>query len=94
MKIKLFLETACILCMVIALCAIAVTMLAPNNYPVETLEESTYVVKYGDCLWNIADVYCPDDMEMWDYIDLIKVKNNLSNSSIHTGQRLTVYSAQ
>ena len=62
--------------------------------PDYNFEETTYKVESGDCLWDIADEYCPKSMNKWDYINLVMERNNLDDSIIHPGQRLIVYQSQ
>lgn len=91
MKIKTFIETVCILLIVVLICTLAVMARTEPEY---NFEEITYEVESGDCLWNIADEYCPKSMNKWDYIKLIMERNNLADSVIYPGQRLIVYRFQ
>ena len=91
MKIKPFIEAMCILLIVVLLCTLTVMALTEPDY---NFEEATYKVQSGDCLWGIADEYCPKSMNKWDYINLVMERNNLSNSVIHPGQCLVVYQSQ
>ena len=88
MKIKTFIESVCILLILALICTLTVMVLAEPDY---NFEETIYKVKSGDCLWDIADEYCPNSMDKWDYINLVMERNNLSESVIHAGQRLIVY---
>lgn len=91
MKIKTFIETVCILLIVVLICTLAMMARTEPEY---NFEETTYEVEIGDCLWNIADEYCPKSMNKWDYIKLIMERNNLADSVIYPGQRLIVYRFQ
>ena len=91
MKIKTFIETVCILLIVVLICTLAVMARTEPEY---NFEETTYEVESGDCLWNIADEYWPKSMNKWDYIKLIMERNNLADSVIYPGQRLIVYRFQ
>lgn len=91
MKIKTFIETVCILLIVVLICTLAVMARTEPEY---NFEETTYEVESGDCLWNIADEYCPKSMNKWNYIKLIMERNNLADSVIYPGQRLIVYRFQ
>lgn len=91
MKIKTFIETVCILLIVVLICTLAMMARTEPEY---NFEETTYEVERGDCLWNIADEYCPKSMNKWDYIKLIMERNNLADSVIYPGQRLIVYRFQ
>lgn len=52
--------------------------------------EEDYRVKSGDSLWSISGKYCPDSVDRREWIDEIQVLNDLPDSTIHPGQRLTV----
>ena len=57
--------------------------LSSTNKPI-IIDYDRYVVKSGDTLWNIAENYCPDDMDIREYIYEIKEINNISsNEYIH-----------
>ena len=88
MKIKLRSETVCMLTILVIVCALATAIFAESEYD---FEEDTYSVKHGDCLWDIAEEYCPSTMNAWDYICLIMERNNLKSADIYPGQRLIVY---
>jgi len=47
-------------------------------------------VQSGDSLWTIADRYTVDGGSVQDTIDRISAANNLTDSTIVPGQRLTV----
>lgn len=72
----------------VIICIIAITNFAGAEYD---FEERVYSVKYGDCLWDIAEMYCPNSMNAWDYICLVMERNNLEGTDIYPGQRLVVY---
>lgn len=44
----------------------------------------------GDTLWSIAEEYCPDKLDIYDYIDDIKDINNIKNNTIKAGEYLIV----
>ena len=54
-----------------------------------SLKETTYIVEPYDSLWKIACMYCPDDLDKYEYIKLIEEKNNIIGT-IHPGQKLIV----
>lgn len=53
-------------------------------------EEEIYIVKSGDTLWEIADLYCPDIVDKREWVEEVKELNGLYNSTVHPGQKLTV----
>lgn len=52
--------------------------------------EETYYVKGGDRLWNIASDYCPDGMDVRDYLNLLREHNEFTGSVIYPGQEIIV----
>ena len=76
------------LLIIVAVLVISVLSLIEPDY---NFEETTYVVQTGDCLWSIAENYCPASMDTRDYVSLIMERNGLHNSVIHPGQQLVVY---
>ncbi len=51
--------------------------------------EVEYVVQEGETLWSIAKDYCPDDMDIRDYICEIQRINNIE-SNIYAEQTIVV----
>lgn len=52
--------------------------------------ETTYRVGAGDSLWTIASNYCPDGVDLREWIEEVRALNDLHDSVIHPGQTLTV----
>lgn len=52
---------------------------------------SSVTLQDNDTLWDLADRYHGDDESINDYIDNIKVMNNLKDNVIHTGKNITYY---
>lgn len=90
MKFKGIIELVCAMLLIVVLCSFVMS----SMFPQYELEETSYVVKRGDCLWDIAEEYCPDSMDKWDYINRVMERNDLSDSVIHPGQRLIVFQSQ
>lgn len=59
--------------------------------PVHDFETTTYCVDRGETLWSIAKQYCPDDMDIRDYIKLIVRENELTTTTLQPGQILTIF---
>lgn len=55
------------------------------------LSKMLYCVKSGDCLWSIAEQYCPRNMDKREYLYMIAKHNELSSSTIQPGQILTIF---
>lgn len=53
-------------------------------------EKMEYVVQSGDTLWDIAEEYSPNDMDIREYIYNIKEHNGLETLNIHPGMALEI----
>ena len=53
-------------------------------------EKMIYVVRSGDTLWEIAEEYCPNDMDMRKYIHNITEDNGLETLNIHPDMVLEI----
>lgn len=53
-------------------------------------DHSSHAVEYGDTLWEICKLYCPEDMDIWEYINLVKEINKLEDSTIRAGEWITI----
>ena len=58
----------------------------PISTPAPTGEQFTYVVQYGDCLWNIALKYLGAGIKYQEIMDL----NGMKSSAIDVGQVLLI----
>ena len=76
-------------CGIIAAVAVAAVLVAGAGKVEREYSEDVVIVRSGDTLWNIADAYCPDDMDKRDYIRAIEVDNDCT-SAIKAGDVLTV----
>ena len=59
----------------------------------ETQEEPTYEtvrVESGDRLWSICREYCPDYIDIRDYISSTMLLNSMTNSNIYPGDVIKV----
>ena len=61
-----------------------------SNTPEREWERSSYAVEYGDTLWEICKLYCPEDMDLREYINLVKRINQLEDSTIRAGEWITI----
>lgn len=91
MKLKRIIEIICILSLIAWVSALGVMKLISDRHD---LEETTYVVRSGDCLWYIAEDYCPDGMDKRDYICLVSERNDLKSDVLHLGQELIIFVAK
>ena len=57
-------------------------------------KEKDYRVQAGDSLWAIASEYCPDGVDRREWISEVKALNDIDDSIIHPGQRITVLVAK
>lgn len=69
---------------------IALVFVAVRGEPEHDWREVVYVVEQGDTLWSICAPHCPADMDMWEYIDLVKQESGIHSSEIRKGQRITL----
>lgn len=88
MNYKRIIEVICIIAFIVMCCSLVVKSVTPDRHE---FEEVTYTVESGDCLWYIANDYCPDDMDKREYIQLIRERNGLTSSIIYPGQNLIVF---
>lgn len=70
----------------ILLLAIIITY-APHDY--EWFEVS-YTVTEGDTLWDICQDYCPNGMDIRDYISLVREHNGGISATVYVGQHITL----
>ena len=56
----------------------------------EPLEVVRTIVKKGDTLWDIADRYDNNKMDLRKYIYIIEIYNNLDTATLQPGQRLNI----
>ena len=49
-----------------------------------------YYVYPGDTLWSIAASYCPEDMDIREYIYEVKEYNNMTTSGLRAGQTIDI----
>ena len=55
----------------------------------QTYVEDTVIVRSGDTLWGIADMYCPEGMDKREYIRTIEADNDCT-ANIRVGDVITV----
>lgn len=53
-------------------------------------EQENYCVESGDTLWSIGATYCPNGVDVREWIEEVKEINGLSNSMIYPRDRLIV----
>ena len=53
-------------------------------------QETVHVVERGDSLWAISGKYCPESVDRREWIEEVQVLNDMPDSNIRPGQRLTV----
>jgi hypothetical protein len=72
------------LTILIILLLIALTFKTINTTE-HNFKEIEYTVAYGETLWSIAEDYCPEDMDIREYIDKLHISPN-----IYEGQTITI----
>ena len=53
-------------------------------------EAVSYMVECGDTLWSICAQYCPQGVDIWEYIYLVKEENGMETSRIYAGDTITI----
>lgn len=56
----------------------------------QIIEYETYIVKDGDTIWEIAQYYCGNSIDIRIAINQIEEINDISNSTIYNGDSLLV----
>lgn len=79
----------------ILIIAIIVTIVSFSCHK-ENVEWNTfeYTVSQGETLWEIADEYCPEDMDCYEYIYEVKKLNNMHTSDLYDGQTITLLTTE
>lgn len=54
------------------------------------LVRTSYIVQHGDTIWDIAEQYCPDNMDVREWIYEVR-KLNRAETLIHPGQELQIF---
>lgn len=79
------------LCVVALYITIIIHVCSTYNFDWQKVD---YVVKRGDTLWDICKLHCPDNMNIWEYINLVKDESELISSTIHEGDIITILKEQ
>lgn len=53
-------------------------------------QEQEYIVQTDDTLWGIGSAYCPENVDIREWIDEVQEINGLSDSCIHAGDKLVI----
>ena len=69
---------------------VAIGVLSVSDTPTYEWKRTLYLVNHGETLWSICHKYCPDKMDMQEYIYLIKQENNMVSSTIYAGDTLII----
>ena len=69
---------------------VAIGVLSVSDTPTYEWKRTLYLVNHEDTLWSICHKYCPDKMDMQEYIYLIKQENNMMSSTIYAGDTLII----
>ena len=75
-----------VLCLMIALALAAVDALNVSGFE----NERVVVVQKNDTLWQIAEKYCGDDIDIRKAVHQIRKVNGLEDATIYPGQELIV----
>lgn len=80
--------------LIFALAVAALLIIAYNSKSQHEFTENSYYVAPGDTLWDIATIYCPDDMDKREYIAEIEKLNEMKSARIYAGQKILVLSSR
>ncbi len=79
--------------LIIVLCLLliiyALSRISNTKYDRGGFREIPHTVSSGETLWSISKQYCPSDMDIRQYIDLLEQTNSISASGyIYPGDKL------
>lgn len=57
-------------------------------------QEISYTVQDGDTLWSICENYCPNSMDLREYIHLVQEANGKNSATIYIGEVITLLQAK
>lgn len=69
----------------IALTAIVVSNIVSRPVLVQTDEEIVFIEE-GDTLWSYAEEYCPQDMDIRKYIEIVRDYNGKDDATVYVGE--------
>lgn len=64
--------------------------ISESSFCSEEWTEKVYCVESGDTLWDIAEDYCPENVDIRDYIDAVEERNGI-DSMLYAGQELIIF---
>ena len=70
---------------IVALNTVTVRADVSQNYYFESIQ-----IKADDTLWSIGQNYCPEDMELSEYIDIVRETNGISTDHIVEGNYIMI----
>ena len=76
----------------VLICVIALIVILDT--PEYEWEKASYLVQSEDTLWSICSQYCPQGVDIWEYIYLVREENCMDSSLIYEGQELIVFVAK
>lgn len=83
-------STVALMCVLLVVCIALLSFFTRSTMDGVEWQETVHVVERGDSLWAISGKYCPESVDRREWIEEIRVLNELPDSSIRPGQRLTV----
>ena len=51
----------------------------------------SYTVDSGDTLYDIGKKYCPDSVNVMDWIECVKILNDMNGANIMAGETIRIY---
>lgn len=69
----------------VILTAVVTSSIMSRPILVQTSEEIVFVEE-GDTLWNYAEEYCPNDMDIRKYIEIVRDYNDKDDATVYVGE--------
>ena len=73
------------LILAVTLTAIATSSIMSRPVLVQTSEEIVFIEE-GDTLWSYAEEYCPQDMDIRKYIEIVRDYNGKDDATVYVGE--------
>lgn len=80
-------------CLVIFLVGIlGIIFCSPKSYvdKYDFKDCEVHIVKSGETLWTICDSYCPEEIDLREYIELVKEVSDKEDTKLMPGETVTL----
>ena len=91
---RLFVLFVVALIIAVTLTAMITSSIMSRPVLVQTSDAIVFVEE-GDTIWDYAEKYCPENMDIRKYIDIVRDYNDKDNTNVYVGEviRLPIFSA-